>query len=86
MAALLSRDALKSRLGEAGLLLIDLRLAADGGREAYLAGHVPGAIYSDYAGDGWRQKVGNARACSRMMRISRAFSAGSASGRKRKWC
>jgi thiosulfate/3-mercaptopyruvate sulfurtransferase len=60
MAALISRDALKARLGEAGLLLIDLRLAADGGREAYLAGHVPGAVYSDYAGDGWRQKVGNA--------------------------
>ncbi|MCU0819598.1 MAG: sulfurtransferase [Beijerinckiaceae bacterium] len=60
MAALISRETLKSRLGEAGLLLIDLRLAADGGREAYRAGHVPGAVYSDYAADGWRQKVGNA--------------------------
>lgn len=56
---LVSCDALRSRLGEAGLVLIDLRLAADGGREAYLGGHVPGAVYSDYAGDGWRRKAGN---------------------------
>lgn len=60
MSALIFREALKGRMGQAGLVLVDLRLAADGGRESYLAGHVPGAIYSDYAGDGWRRKVGNA--------------------------
>lgn len=59
-APLLTREALQARLSQPGLVLIDLRLAADGGREAYVAGHVPGAVYSDYAGDGWRQKVGNA--------------------------
>lgn len=60
MASLMAREALQTRLGEPGLVLIDLRLAADGGRESYRAGHVPGAVYSDYAGDGWRQKVGSA--------------------------
>lgn len=60
MASLMTREALQVRLGEPGFVLIDLRLAADGGREGYRAGHVPGAVYSDYAGDGWRQKVGNA--------------------------
>jgi thiosulfate/3-mercaptopyruvate sulfurtransferase len=60
MAALISREALRARLGAAGLILIDLRLAADGGRESYRVGHLPGAVYSDYAGDGWRQKQGNA--------------------------
>ncbi|MCA3607801.1 MAG: sulfurtransferase, partial [Methylobacterium sp.] len=60
MAGLISREALKTRLGQSGLVPVDLRLAADGGRESYLAGHVPGAVYSDYAGDGWRRKVGNA--------------------------
>ncbi len=43
-----------------GALLIDLRLPADGGRPAYEEAHVPGAIFSDYAGDGWRTRVGNA--------------------------
>lgn len=46
MAGLISREALKTRLGQAGLVPVDLRLAADGGRESYLAGHVPRAICS----------------------------------------
>lgn len=41
-------------------LRIDLRLAADGGRTAYEEAHLPGAIFSDYAGDGWRARIGNA--------------------------
>ena len=47
MSALIFREALEGRMGQAGLALVDLRLAADGGRESYLAGHVPGAICSD---------------------------------------
>lgn len=54
---LVSAEWLSARTGDPALLRIDLRLAADGGREAYRAGHVPGAVYSDYAGDGWRRRV-----------------------------
>lgn len=43
-----------------GAVLIDLRLPVDGGRAAYEEAHVPGAVFSDYAGDGWRAKIGNA--------------------------
>ena len=39
--------------------LIDLRIPPDGGRDAYRAGHVPGAVYSDYATDGWRKRLGD---------------------------
>lgn len=41
-------------------LRLDVRLPADGGRAGYEQGHVPGAVLSDYAGDGWRLRVGNA--------------------------
>lgn len=43
-----------ARLGEADLLILDVRLSADGGRAAHEAGHVPGAVFTDYAVDGWR--------------------------------
>ncbi|KAF0230679.1 MAG: thiosulfate/3-mercaptopyruvate [Beijerinckiaceae bacterium] len=56
---LVSAAWLAARAGDAGLVRIDLRLAADGGRAAYEAAHVPGAIFSDYAADGWRRKVGD---------------------------
>lgn len=57
---LLTCNALAARLGDPALSLIDLRLAADGGREAYRNGHIPGAVFSDYAADGWRQRIGMA--------------------------
>jgi thiosulfate/3-mercaptopyruvate sulfurtransferase len=57
MSGLVSRAWLGERLG--AVYLIDLRLAADGGKAGYLEGHIPGAVFSDYAGDGWRQRVGN---------------------------
>lgn len=56
---LVSAAWLAARAGDAGLVRVDLRLAADGGRAAYEAAHVPGAIFSDYAADGWRRKVGD---------------------------
>ncbi len=55
---LISPDALLALLGDERLLILDVRLAADGGRSAHEAGHVPGARFSDYAADGWRAKVG----------------------------
>ncbi|MGN6098177.1 MAG: sulfurtransferase, partial [Bosea sp. (in: a-proteobacteria)] len=59
-AGLIAPDALAARLGDENLVVIDIRTAADGGREAFEAGHIPGAVHSDYAADGWRAKIGNA--------------------------
>lgn len=43
---------LKANHGKPGVTVLDLRPA----KQAYLAGHVPGAIFTDYAKDGWREK------------------------------
>jgi len=59
MAALVSAEWLASA-DQSALCCIDLRLAVDGGRATYGEAHVPGAVFSDYAGDGWRARVGNA--------------------------
>lgn len=59
-AGLISPEALAARLGSESLIIVDVRTAADGGREAFEAGHIPGAVHSDYAADGWRAKIGNA--------------------------
>jgi thiosulfate/3-mercaptopyruvate sulfurtransferase len=58
--ALVSAEWLMSRADLLHRVLIDLRLPADGGRDGYEAGHIPSAVFSDYAGDGWRVKIGNA--------------------------
>lgn len=59
LPALLSPDDLAGLLGEAGLVLLDIRSAVDGGgREAYEAGHIPGALHTDYVAGGWRAKRG----------------------------
>ena len=42
-------------------LILDIRSVVDGGgRQAYEAAHIPGAIYTDYANDGWRVTKGMA--------------------------
>ncbi len=43
-AGLIAPDALAARLGDENLVVIDIRTAADGGREAFEAGHIPGAV------------------------------------------
>ncbi len=58
--ALIAAEALAARLGDGDMRILDVRLAADGGRGAHEAGHVPGARFTDYAADGWRAKVGGA--------------------------
>jgi len=59
ISGLISPETLHARLGESNLVVIDIR--SDGnGSAAFEAGHVPGAVHSDYAADGWRAKVGNA--------------------------
>ncbi len=59
-AGLITPEALAARLGDPKLVVIDIRTVADGGKGAFEAGHVPGAVHSDYAADGWRAKIGNA--------------------------
>ncbi len=46
---LLSVDALKAKLGEPDLVVVDIRSVMDGGSvETYAKGHIPGAVHSDY--------------------------------------
>jgi thiosulfate/3-mercaptopyruvate sulfurtransferase len=54
ISPLISTDVLASRLGEADLRVVDVRwyLGKPGaGREAYVAGHIPGAIHLDLDAD-----------------------------------
>lgn len=61
ISPLVTSDWLAQRLGARELLLIDIRSAVDGGgKAAYLAAHIPGAIHTDYAKDGWRATKGMA--------------------------
>ena len=59
--ALVTPEWLADRLAGGDLLVLDVRSAVDGaGREAYEAGHIPGAVHSDYAKGGWRATIGMA--------------------------
>jgi thiosulfate/3-mercaptopyruvate sulfurtransferase len=59
--ALISPDDLVARLGQPDLVVLDIRSDGyGGGRAAYDAGHIPGAVHSDYVADGWRQQKGAA--------------------------
>ena len=60
VSGLVSLEILQAALGRPDLVILDIRSSADGGRAAFEAGHIPGAVHSDYAADGWRAKVGNA--------------------------
>jgi thiosulfate/3-mercaptopyruvate sulfurtransferase len=58
---LLAPEWLTDRLHDPDLLVLDIRSVVDGGaREAYEAGHIPGAVHTDYAKDGWRATKGMA--------------------------
>jgi thiosulfate/3-mercaptopyruvate sulfurtransferase len=50
---------LKDNLGKPGLVVVDLRSGGGAVREDYVKEHIPGSVFSDYANDGWREKVGN---------------------------
>lgn len=47
----------KANLGKPGIVLLDVRWPQS--KAEYLRAHVPGAIYTDYAKDGWRTKDKN---------------------------
>jgi len=55
-SSLMSPDQLAEALVEPDVLALDIR----SGREAFEAGHIPGAVHSDYAADGWRVARGGA--------------------------
>ncbi len=58
---LVSAEWLAARLGDPSVLAIDIRSVVDGGgREAYEAAHIPGAVHTDYVRDGWRAAKGMA--------------------------
>jgi thiosulfate/3-mercaptopyruvate sulfurtransferase len=49
---------LEANAASPGLVVLDIRNAlGKGSKQAYLEGHIPGAVYSDYLKDGWRAKV-----------------------------
>lgn len=55
--ALITPEALVAKIGAPDLVVLDIRSAVDGGgRAAYEAGHIPGAIHTDYVAGGWRVK------------------------------
>jgi thiosulfate/3-mercaptopyruvate sulfurtransferase len=51
---------LADRLDDASILIVDIRSTESGGQHAFEAGHIPGAVHSDYAADGWRVAEGGA--------------------------
>jgi len=54
---LVSPTALHAALGRDDLVVLDVRSSSDGGGpDVFAAGHIPGALYSDYAKAGWRIK------------------------------
>jgi thiosulfate/3-mercaptopyruvate sulfurtransferase len=61
VSPLVSTQWLAGHLGGAPLRIVDIRSAVDGGaRAAYAQAHVPGAVHTDYAKDGWRATKGMA--------------------------
>jgi len=57
---LITVEELAGEVGGPDLVLLDIRSAVDGGgRAAYEAGHIPGAVHADYVAGGWRVKSGS---------------------------
>src|SRR5258705_11270155 len=58
---LIAPEWLASRPDDRDLLIFDIRSVVDGGgRDAFEAGHIPGAIHTDYVKGGWRATKGMA--------------------------
>ena len=57
---LVAPDWLAENLEHSDLAVLDIRNRIDGGSaEVFAAGHVPGAVYSNYLDDGWRVAQGD---------------------------
>ncbi len=48
---------LKANLGKPGMVILSVRSGGGVGKDAWLKGHIPGAVFTDYAKDGWREKT-----------------------------
>lgn len=48
---------LKANLGKPGMVILDVRSGGGVSKEGYLKAHIPGAVFTDYAKDGWREKT-----------------------------
>lgn len=53
---LVSIDWLKSNLGKPGIVLLDVTSGGGRSKADFSAAHIPGAVYTDYAKAGWREK------------------------------
>ncbi|WP_323752725.1 sulfurtransferase [Marinobacter sp.] len=55
--ALVDAQWLSERLNENNLVVLDIRSGIDGGgdRSSFEQAHIPGAVYSSYTDDGWRE-------------------------------
>ncbi len=51
---------LTGHLSDATLRVIDIRSSGNSSENAFDTGHIPGAVHSDYAADGWRIAQGGA--------------------------
>ncbi len=61
VAPLVDAAWVNDRLTDGDLRVLDIRSVVDGGgRQAYEQALIPGAVYTDYAQDGWRATVGMA--------------------------
>ncbi|CAN1565383.1 SseA Rhodanese-related sulfurtransferase [Rhabdaerophilaceae bacterium] len=61
LRGVIEASALKSRLGQPGLVVVDIRSGEtrELGRSTFAAGHIPGAVHGDYAHAAWRLPRGN---------------------------
>ena len=48
---------LKANLGKPGMVILSVRSGGGVSKDAWLKGHIPGAVFTDYAKDGWREKT-----------------------------
>jgi thiosulfate/3-mercaptopyruvate sulfurtransferase len=57
---LVSPEWLAQHMADPNLVILDVRIAPEGGQTSFEAGHIPGAVFTDYAKDGWRAAKGTA--------------------------
>lgn len=48
---------LKANFAKPGMVILDVRSGGGVTRDGYLKAHIPGAVFTDYAKDGWREKT-----------------------------
>lgn len=53
---LVSIDWVKSNLGKPGIVFLDVTSGGGRSKADFAAGHIPGAVFTDYGKDGWREK------------------------------